>query len=390
MRPRPRPERSGRCVPVGVDSRTGRRRTRRVGREGRLFGHGESVRSSIRMRRLIRRPQSRDGERFASFPRPKTSRADQRVRRPGDAHRSRSCTSAATSAARSASARPRRTPPRHARGRRRRRGRRAHARRARRARSRRSRRRPPPRRARPGRARPPAPAPARRAPPSAALERWDRDASLDVDRGAGLDGLEGREARRRRAPPPAVRTRTSTRADASRGTVLTAVPAATSVGVTVVPSSGRASAATASNWCASSSAAFAPFSGIEARVRGRPRTSILYSETPLRSVFSAPAALGSSTSAASIPVAVSSIRAGRRRPDLLVGREQDRDAVESSRARRARRAAGRRPPSCRRRRAGRAPVPHLERPARERPDRPDGVEMTDEQHALVAPKRQRR
>ena len=41
----------------------------------------------------------------------------------------------------------------------------------------------------------------------------------------------------------------------------------TSVGVTVVPSSGRASAATASSWWASSTAAFAP-ARVEARVRG--------------------------------------------------------------------------------------------------------------------------
>ena len=149
----------------------------------------------------------------------------------------------------------------------------------------------------------------------------------------------GRRARgqrrpRRCAPPPgSFGTRTSIRADASAGTVLTAVPAATSVGVTVVPSSGRASAASGEQLVSELDAAFAPFSGSRPACAARPRTLISYSDTPLRSVFSAPSGARLEHERSLDPCRrFLDQRPGGRRPGLLVGREHDRDAVGGSSA----------------------------------------------------------
>ena len=67
---------------------------------------------------------------------------------------------------------------------------------------------------------------------------------------------------------PGARRRRRTTRDA--GTVLIVVPAASTVGVTVVPASASPSAAIASTWCASSMVALTPRSGSRPGVRGAP------------------------------------------------------------------------------------------------------------------------
>ena len=90
---------------------------------------------------------------------------------------------------------------------------------------------------------------------------------------SGSTGARARRAASTRCCSATVRARTSTANDASAGTVFRVVPATASVGVTVVPTAGSPSAATASTWCASSTEAFTPFSGSRPACAARPFTS---------------------------------------------------------------------------------------------------------------------
>ena len=88
------------------------------------------------------------------------------------------------------------------------------------------------------------------------------------------------------------------------------VPARITVGVTVVPRAGSASAETTRAWWASSRVALTPSSGSSPACAARPSTRTSYSETPLRAVFSAPpSAEASSTRATDASRASSSMRA---------------------------------------------------------------------------------
>ncbi len=92
--------------------------------------------------------------------------------------------------------------------------------------------------------------------------------------------------------------------------MLVLVPALITVGVTVVEPSGPDIAAMASTWWASSTPAFAPFSGSRPAWAAMPWTATSYRETPLRAVFSAPpSALASRTSAAAQSRALCSMSA---------------------------------------------------------------------------------
>ena len=129
-------------------------------------------------------------------------------------------------------------------------------------------------------------------------------------RAAGSTGVSAAIAASSRSASPSSATRTSTRMRASAGTTLSAVPALATVGVTVVPSSGRASATMASTWCAASTSALTPFSGSSPAWAARPWTTTSKPPVPLRPILSAPpSAAGSSTSTAPQAAARSSISA---------------------------------------------------------------------------------
>ena len=97
---------------------------------------------------------------------------------------------------------------------------------------------------------------------------------------------------------------------ASAGTTLSAVPALATVGVTVVPSSGRASSTMASTWWAASTRALTPFSGSSPACDARPWTTTSNPPVPLRPVLTAPpSAAPSSTRTAPQARARSSISA---------------------------------------------------------------------------------
>lgn len=75
---------------------------------------------------------------------------------------------------------------------------------------------------------------------------------------------------------------------ASAGTTLSVVPAAATVGVTVVPASGRLNEAIARTWCAASTSAFTPASGSRPACEARPRTATSNVPQPLRATFRCP------------------------------------------------------------------------------------------------------
>ncbi len=91
--------------------------------------------------------------------------------------------------------------------------------------------------------------------------------------------------------------RVSTMMWAAAGTTFSVVPADATVGVTVVPTSGRANEAIACTWAASSTSELMPFSGSSPACDARPAMSTRNVPTPLRPTFSAPpSADGSMTS----------------------------------------------------------------------------------------------
>ena len=103
-------------------------------------------------------------------------------------------------------------------------------------------------------------------------------------------------------------TRTSTLIIAASGTTFSALPAVATVGVTVVPSSGRAIATIRRTCSESSISALIPFSGSRPACEARPAICTVKVPTPLRAIFNAPpSALGSSTSTAPVARARASI-----------------------------------------------------------------------------------
>ena len=144
---------------------------------------------------------------------------------------------------------------------------------------------------------------------------------------SGSTGVRARIACSTRSPSARSVTRRSTRIRASAGTTLSAVPACATVGVTVVPTSGRPSWLIASTWCDASTNALTPFSGSRPACAARPCTMSSNPPVPLRPIFSTPpGAAGSSTSTAPQAWARCSISArDAPGPDFFVGREQQLD-----------------------------------------------------------------
>ena len=220
------------------------------------------------------------------------------------------------------------------------------------------------------------------------LEWWDRDASLDVDGGARVDGLRGPRGRPEMRPASdSVRTRTSTCADASAGTVLTAVPAVTSARRHRRPEVGPRERRDGEHLVRELDRSIRTLLRIEPCMRRASR----HGESCTARRPCAPSSAHRPRSARAraqpaIPDAVSSI-SGRAVGDPISSSVVSRTAtpsIELERAR-ARKAAGRRPPSCRTR-----PGRSRARPAASNgqrasvPSGPDGVQMADEQHALAA------
>ena len=172
--------------------------------------------------------------------------------------------------------------------------------------------------------------------------------------------------------------------DASAGTVLVAVPARVTVGVTVVPGSGRRSADDGQQLVGQLDGRVDALLGLEPGVRGAAGTRDAgTARRPCARSSARRRGLGSSTSAARRPA--------RRPPRSARARSASRSPRRWSAARRRRRgrrarpargAAAPRRPSCRSSPGPVAPpVAHRERPARERSQRPDGVEVAEQQHA---------
>ena len=148
-------------------------------------------------------------------------------------------------------------------------------------------------------------------------------------RASGCTGRSAAIAAETRSASASSVTRMSTWTRAWAGTTLSAVPAWATVGVTVVPTSGRPSPSIASTWCDASiervDALLRLEPGVRRRARGR---STSKSPVPLRPILIAPpSAAGSRTSTAPHARARSSISArDAARPDLLVGRHEQLDA----------------------------------------------------------------
>ncbi len=150
-----------------------------------------------------------------------------------------------------------------------------------------------------------------------------------VDARRDLEIVAARIDRRRAPPSPRRRARASSSvgdphvdADRRLGRARRCRPCrrGATVGVTVVPTLGSASAVIASTWCAASTRALTPFSGSSPAWAARPWTTTSNVPAPLRPIFTAPpSAAGSSTSTASArrrPLLDQ--RPRRRRADLLV------------------------------------------------------------------------
>ncbi len=163
------------------------------------------------------------------------------------------------------------------------------------------------------------------------------------------------------------------------------MPADATVGVTVVPSSGRASAAIASTWWAASTSALTPFSGSSPACAARPCTTTSKPPVPLRPIFTR--AVGGRFEhehGAAGRGPLLDQRPRRAGPDLLVGGEQQLDPrpvgergdgvdAEHDAALHVEHTG-----------AGHPAVGHPERPGGERADRVHRVVMADEQDARLA------
>ena len=171
---------------------------------------------------------------------------------------------------------------------------------------------------------------------------------------------------------------------ASAGTVFAAVPAVTSVGVTVVPSSGRASAATASSWWASSTAAFAPSAGSRPGVRG-PAAHL--EPVDARRPCAPSSARRQRSARARAPPRCPAARLLDQRDARWASRVSSsvvsRTATPSSDSSTESAKRSCTTPAFMSKTPGPVarPVAHLERPPGERPERPDRVQVADQQHA---------
>ena len=170
---------------------------------------------------------------------------------------------------------------------------------------------------------PPTEAPSRSGQPSSAATSWAR-AKIRLDESGSKGGrlappftsrlASGRATRSRRtlastrSASAAVANRTSMSRLAWAGITLVRVPAWSRVGDTVVPSSGRPSAATSATSGAIARSEFTPRSGSNPAWAARPCTVRQYPPIPFRAILTALPSGGSSTSTAEHSLASASIR----------------------------------------------------------------------------------
>ena len=218
---------------------------------------------------------------------------------------------------------------------------------------------------------------------------------LIVSVARGFFGCSARTNASTRRASSADGTRTSTIARARSAITLDRVPPSNTPTLTDVPRARSLSGASAFTICASSWTALTPLPGSMPACAATPPTSSVNSPTPLRLVLTAPPGSdGSSTNTALLlrASASSSGRAGPA-PDFFVGRPQHHDADRQARRDREQRARGQHGDRDARfhvERAGAVEAAVLldDRHPFERADRPDRIEVPEQQDLIAIAGRQ--